>query len=46
MMTATGWRAYPVRGAMDGAIRRELGLAVVSEMVHGERRYRIPAEPS
>jgi len=42
MMAATGWQAHSVRGAMSGAIKKGLGLAVVSEKTDAGRLYRIP----
>jgi hypothetical protein len=44
MMEATGWQAHSVRGALSGAIKKGLGIAVISEKVDGMRRYRIAAE--
>ena len=41
MMTATGWQAHSVRGALAGAIKKKLGLAVVSEKTDAGRVYRI-----
>ena len=42
MMKATGWQAHSVRGVMSGALKKKLGLAIVSEKNDGgERRYRI-----
>lgn len=42
MVGATGWQAYTVRGALSGALRKKLGLAIVSEKVDGrDRVYRI-----
>jgi hypothetical protein len=43
MMGATGWQAHSVRGAISGAIKKKLGLAVVSERVGETRTYRIAA---
>jgi len=43
MITATGWQAHSVRGAMSGAIKKNLGLTVLSEKTEGGRVYRIPA---
>jgi hypothetical protein len=31
IMAATGWRSHTVRGAMAGALKKKLGLNVVSE---------------
>lgn len=44
MMAATGWQAHSVRGAISGAVKKKLGLAVLSEKVGGERVYRIIAQ--
>lgn len=44
LTAATGWQAHSVRGAISGAIRRKLGLAVKAEVMEGRgRTYRIPA---
>jgi hypothetical protein len=45
MMAATDWQAHSVRGFMSGALKRRLGLEVVSEKDKktGERRYHIAA---
>ena len=43
MMTATGWQAHSVRGAMAGAIRKR-GLVISSEKISEERRYRAGAD--
>ena len=43
-MGATGWQAHSVRGAMSGALKKKLGLTIVSDRAEGgERVYRIPA---
>ena len=40
--TATGWQAHTVRGAIAGALKKKLGLDVISEKVEGRGRiYRI-----
>ena len=40
---ATGWQSHTVRGAMAGALKKKLGLAVTSEKVEGRgRAYKIP----
>ena len=41
MVTATGWQKHSVRGAMAGAIRKKLGLTVVSEKAGTIRSWRI-----
>lgn len=41
LIAATGWQAHSVRGAMSGAIKKGLGLAVSSEKIDGARVYRI-----
>ncbi len=43
MTAATGWQAHSVRGAMSGAIKKKLGLTILSEKSEGRRIYRIPA---
>ena len=34
----TGWQAHTVRGAISGALKKKLGLAIVSEKVDGRGR--------
>ena len=42
MAAKTGWQVHSVRGAMSGAIKKKLGLAVISEKVRNRGRvYRI-----
>ncbi len=41
MVTATGWQTHSVRGAMAGAIKKKLGLTVVSEKAGLVRSWRI-----
>jgi hypothetical protein len=41
LMAATGWQAHSVRGAISGAVKKRLGLAVVSEKTDAGRIYRI-----
>ena len=38
---ATGWQAHSVRGALSGAIKKNLGLNVQSVKTDGVRTYRI-----
>jgi hypothetical protein len=39
---AFGWQAHTVRGAIYGALKKKLGLVVISEKVEGRGRvYRI-----
>lgn len=44
MMTATGWQAHSVRGAMSGALKKKQSLNIASEKTAGERVYRIVDE--
>ncbi len=42
IVEATGWQAHSVRGAISGALKKKLGLAVTSEKVRARGRvYRI-----
>ena len=42
VIEATGWLAHTVRGTFAGALKKKLGLNIVSEKSSGgERRYRI-----
>lgn len=41
LMEATGWQAHSVRGIIAGAIKKKLGLSVVSEAGESGRTYRI-----
>jgi len=44
IVAATGWQAHTVRGAIAGALKKKLGLTVVSEKIEGRGRvYRIEA---
>lgn len=44
IVQATGWQAHSVRGAISGALKKKLGLAVASEAVVGRGRvYRVAA---
>ncbi len=38
LMTATGWQAHSVRGAISGSLKKKRGLAVISEVVEGRGR--------
>ncbi len=42
IVEVTGWQPHSVRGAISGALKKDLGLAVASERVgDGSRVYRI-----
>ena len=42
LQKATGWQAHSVRGFLAGAVKKKLGLALLSEKTDaGPRRYRI-----
>lgn len=42
MVQATGWQQHTVRGCMAGALKKNLGLSIVSEKTDGQQRtYRI-----
>ena len=44
---ATGWQHHSVRGAISGAVKKRLGLNVISEPVAGRGRvYRIERTPT
>ena len=41
----TGWQAHTVRGTFAGALKKKLGLIVVSEKLYGsDRTYRIQSD--
>ena len=45
VVKATGWQPHSVRGAISGALKKKLGLAVASDKVEGRGRvYRIAAK--
>ncbi|WP_131111595.1 DUF3489 domain-containing protein [Sulfuricystis thermophila] len=42
IMDVTGWQAHTVRGALAGALKKKLGLSIVSDKPQGgERVYRL-----
>jgi hypothetical protein len=41
MQKATGWQPHSIRGAMSGAIKKKLGLAIGSEKTAAGHVYRI-----
>ncbi|MEP7240046.1 MAG: DUF3489 domain-containing protein [Devosia sp.] len=42
LTTATGWQPHSVRGAISGALKKKLGLAITSSLIDGRGRvYRI-----
>jgi Protein of unknown function (DUF3489) len=41
IVKAFGWQPHTVRGAIAGALKKKLGLHVISEKVDGRRVYRI-----
>ena len=47
-MAATGWQPHSVRGAMSGALKKKLGLSILSHKTDAGRTYRISedAEPA
>lgn len=44
LMTATGWQAHSVRGALSGTLKKQLKLNVTSEKTEAGRVYRIVEE--
>lgn len=41
MISATGWQAHSVRGAMSGALKKQRRLTITSEKTDTGRVYRI-----
>lgn len=41
LVTATDWQAHSVRGAISGALKKRLGLTIVSARTGDVRTYRI-----
>jgi hypothetical protein len=41
--TVMGWQRHTVRGLISGALKKKLGLQVISEKTERGRLYRIPA---
>ena len=41
MAASTGWQKHSVRGFLSGTVKKKLGRGIVSEVVDGDRRYRI-----
>ncbi len=46
IVKATGWQAHTVRGAISGALKKKLGLAVTAAKEERGRVYRIPSGES
>ena len=45
LMKVTHWQSHSVRGFLSGAVRKRMGLTIVSELnERGLRRYRIAGE--
>jgi len=41
LAASTGWQKHSVRGFLSGTVKKKLGREIASEVVDGERRYRI-----
>ncbi len=45
LVEATAWQWHTIRGAISGALRKKLGLTIVSQRIEGKTLYRIPGTP-
>jgi hypothetical protein len=43
MVAATGWQAHSVRGAMSGSLKKQRGIAIISEKTDAGRVYKVVA---
>ena len=41
MAASTGWQHHSVQGFLSGTVKKKLGREIASELVDGERRYKI-----
>ena len=41
LAASTGWQNHSVRGFLSGTVKKKLGHQIISEVVDGERRYKI-----
>ena len=41
LAASTGWQNHSVRGFLSGTVKKKLGHQIASEVVDGERRYKI-----
>lgn len=46
LVTATGWQAHSVRGAMSAALKKRLGFVIASDVKERGRVYRITGSVS
>ncbi len=45
LQKATDWQAHSVRGFLSGAVKKKMGLRVISaKLADGTRAYRVPSE--
>lgn len=44
LMTATGWQAHSVRGALAGSLKRARGYEINSDKIDGVRTYTIASD--